>query len=382
MHPPGAPLPAARAHRARPSARLPRAGCCRPRAILVCSVVAVSLDAAYADAALLWCSSALVLALPFFVMTFNRAYTFKEPDERRRLQKWAWVATPAVASIALAALDGATQGERPGAVTRALSGCPACRLCRRPPACTPPIWTPRLAPDAVPPVAGAAATFSFAARALYLAALGLALMLAMLFVTEHSARVRFDMSSWALAFPLEALAIATQWYAAAVPGRLTTGMALAGLAVASGAVATLSLHTLHALLMGGVFVPVRAGWLGWRRRGVPGSWLGCARLCPCLRAGPGQAAGRPLRDALAAASPAAAPQEAKFTPLAVQQLTHEAFRAAGAKLKTAAAALGLNRKGAVNGAPLADFALQVGMQAAGPGRRAWAWTGRGRAFEG
>ena len=98
--------------------------------------------------------------------------------------------------------------------------------------------------------------FTFATRMLYLVSLSLGLMLGMLFLTGHASRIKFDMPSWALAFPLEALAVATLMYAAAVPGILTNGMAYAGLAVASLTVLVLLLHTLQALLMGGVFVMV------------------------------------------------------------------------------------------------------------------------------
>jgi hypothetical protein len=81
--------------------------------------------------------------------------------------------------------------------------------------------------------------------------------LGLLYLTGHASRLRYDTPSWALAFPLEALALATLLYAAAIPGTLTNGMAYAGLAVASTAVISLTLHTLQALLMGGVFVQAR-----------------------------------------------------------------------------------------------------------------------------
>lgn len=60
-----------------PRRLLPPTGC------LVCSVVAVSLDPAYAEAAVLWFSSALILAVPFFVMTFNRCVA-----DRRDCRGW------------------------------------------------------------------------------------------------------------------------------------------------------------------------------------------------------------------------------------------------------------------------------------------------------
>ena len=98
-------------------------------------------------------------------------------------------------------------------------------------------------------------------RLLYLLSLSLAFLLGLLFFTGHASRLKFEVSSWSLAFPLEALALATLLYAAAIPGTLTNGMAYAALAVASATVAVLALHTLQPLLMGGIFVQV-GGWFG------------------------------------------------------------------------------------------------------------------------
>lgn len=139
---------------------------------------------------------------------------------------------------------------------------PACDHLRPPPSA--------LGVTGVPVDAIVSSSFDFFSRLLYLGALGLGLMLALLFCTGHASRLRFDVSSWALAFPLEALAVATLMYAAAVPGVLTNGMAYAGLAVSSAAVVVLALHTLQALLMGGVFVQV----------GAAGAALHCWG-CPC-----------------------------------------------------------------------------------------------------
>ena len=98
-------------------------------------------------------------------------------------------------------------------------------------------------------------------RLLYLLSLSLALLLGLLFLNGHASRLKFEVSSWTLAFPLEALAIATLMYAAAIPGTLTNGMAYAALAAASVTVAVLVLHTLQSLLMGGIFVQ-GGGWVG------------------------------------------------------------------------------------------------------------------------
>lgn len=164
------------------------------------------------------------------------------------------MAVPAVACVAQVVLSGATNCER---VLLALFGCRAAlaptpaNQSRHLPA----LAAVMLADGATPPAPG----FDFMSRLLYLAALSLGMMLGLLFLTGHASRIKFDLPSWSLAFPLEALALATLVYAAAISGTLTNGMAYAGLAVASTAVVVLSLHTLHALLMGGIFVQVGGG---------------------------------------------------------------------------------------------------------------------------
>eukprot|EP00887_Chlorella_sp_A99_P002932 scaffold24.g2932.t1 len=255
-----------------------------PTACLVCALVGPLLDARYGEACFLWYGAGVATGLPVYVISFQRggrrvyalwllalrianaALLFNEPDDRNRLLKWSWVALPAVACAALAVLSAEIDG-------------------------------------AVAAAAAAAAPFGFASRLLYMLSLSLAMVLGLLFLTGHTSRLRFDVASWALAFPLEALAIATLLYAAAIPGSMTMGMAVAGLATASVAVLVLALHTIQSLLMGGVFV-----------------------------------------------------MDPKYGPLSQQILTHEAFRAAGERLKAAAAALGPSGKGSA--AALADFALQ------------------------
>ncbi|PSC71350.1 C4-dicarboxylate ABC transporter [Micractinium conductrix] len=250
-------------------------------ACFVCALVAPFLDPAhYTEPAFLWFSVALALALPLYVITFQRALLFNEPDDRQRLLKWTWVAAPAVACAAQVVLNAAT-GPAVEIGGQVFSGAFSNGA----------EW---LSPS-----------FTFASRMLYFIALGLGLMLGALFLTGHASRLKFDMSSWALGFPLDALAIATLMYAGAVPGILTNGMACAALAVASLATLVLSLHSLHSLLMGGIFV-----------------------------------------------------MDPKYGPLSQQILTHEAFRASGERLKAAAAALEAGNGGAVNAAALADFALQ------------------------
>ncbi|KAL4449458.1 hypothetical protein ABPG77_007102 [Micractinium sp. CCAP 211/92] len=245
-----------------------------PTACFVCAVVAPFLDTRYGEAAYLWFALAVALAVPLYVLTFNKAVLFKEADDRNRPLKWVWVAVPAVACVAQVALSAATTS---GGTAGSFLGADAAPL-----------------------------PFDFLSRLLYLLSLSLAMVLGLLFMTGHASRLRFDVSSWSLAFPLEALALGTLLYAAAIPGVLTNGMAYAALATSSVAVLVLSLHTIQALLMGGIFV-----------------------------------------------------MDPKYGPLSQQILTHEAFRAAGQRLKAAAAALGTTGKaGAVNSAALADFALQ------------------------
>lgn len=107
----------------------------------------------------------VALAVPLYVITFQRRVLFNEPDDRNRHLVWTWVAAPAVAAAAMAVLAGATNE-----VALASVG-----------------------------------AFGFGARTIYLLALSLGLLLALLFITGHSTRVKFDVASWALAFPLEAL---------------------------------------------------------------------------------------------------------------------------------------------------------------------------------
>ncbi len=155
-------------------------------------------------------------------------------------------------------------------------------------------------------VAFGALTFDFASRVLYFIALALGMMLGLLFLTGHTSRLKFDpTSTWGIVFPLEALALVTLMYAASVQGTLSTGMAYAGLVVPSAAVALCSFQSIQTLLMGNFFV-----------------------------------------------------MDAKYGPLSQQILTHEAFRAAGARLTAAVGALDPGKTGNVNQAALADFALQ------------------------
>jgi len=109
-------------------------------------------------------------------------------------------------------------------------------------------------------------------------------------------KLRFDFSFWALAFPLDVLAMSCMVYAKSVKGTLmaanfSSGLAYATLAIASYGNAVLFLNT--------------AFWLLKRR------WL------------------RP---------------ETKWAPLSLNKLTHEAFRVAGAKLAAQASALGDDMK--------------------------------------
>ena len=85
-----------------------------PTACFVCALVAPFLDPRYTEAAYLWFAAAVALALPTYVITFQRAVLFQEPDDRNRPLKWTWVSAWAVAcaaQVVLAAATGPT-GER------------------------------------------------------------------------------------------------------------------------------------------------------------------------------------------------------------------------------------------------------------------------------
>lgn len=146
------------------------------------------------------------------------------------------------------------------------------------------------------------------------------------------------------------------------------GMAYAALATSSVAVLVLSLHTIQALLMGGVFVMVslpageRLPLTRVYRHGSGlqsrAGWASGAEAPEGIRSRLPHA--EPVTLARALCAVPAVLQDPKYGPLSQQILTHEAFRAAGQRLKAAAAALGTAGKaGAVNPAALADFALQV-----------------------
>lgn len=55
-----------------------------PTACFVCALVAPFLDARYAEAAYLWFALAVALAVPLYVLTFNKAVLFNEADDRNR----------------------------------------------------------------------------------------------------------------------------------------------------------------------------------------------------------------------------------------------------------------------------------------------------------
>lgn len=55
-----------------------------PTACFVCAVVAPFLDTRYVEAAYLWFALAVALAVPLYVLTFNKAVLFNEADDRSR----------------------------------------------------------------------------------------------------------------------------------------------------------------------------------------------------------------------------------------------------------------------------------------------------------
>lgn len=245
-----------------------------PTANFICAFAAPMLDGNYTEASYLWLAVATILSIPLYVLTFQRSILFNEPDDRNRNLKWTWVAAPAVACGAQAILNAATA--MPAGSTLDVYGV-----------------------TNIP--------FDFTSRLLYYIALSLAFILGLLFLTGHSSRTRFDASSsWSLAFPLEALALATLLYASAIRGTLPNGMAYASLAITTWTVVVLTLHSIQNLLMRGFFT-----------------------------------------------------MDPKYGPLSQQILTHEAFRAAGERLKVAVTALDPNNSGKVNPFALEDLARQV-----------------------
>ena len=244
-----------------------------PIANFVCAFAAPLLDVNYTEASYLWFATATILVIPLYVLTFQKSVLFNEPDDRNRNLKWTWVAAPAIACGAQVILNTATAMPEGSVIN--VNG------------------TENL-------------PFDFMSRLLFYIALSLAFILGLLFLTGHSSRTKFDASaSWSLAFPLEALALATLLYASAIRGTLPNGMAYAGLAIASWTVLVLTLHSLHSILMKGFFT-----------------------------------------------------MDPKYGPLSQQILTHEAFRYAGERLKVAVAALDSDNVGKVNPFALADLALQ------------------------
>lgn len=161
-------------------------------------------DADVVEAMWLWMGFGVTMWLLTFAMTWQRVVLNVEADDRQRSLAWAWVAAPALAALAVAALTG---------------------------------------------------DFGPLAKTLFFSALSLALALGVLFVQGYSSRGVFDPAfSWAYAFPVEALAVAAVRYSAAVPGAFTEGMAYCALALASGATAVLALQTLRELILRRVFV--------------------------------------------------------------------------------------------------------------------------------
>lgn len=241
-------------------------------ATFVCALTGPMLDSGYTEASYLWFAAATVLSIPLYVITFHKSVMFNEPDDRNRHLKWTWVAAPAVACAAQVILSAAN-----------------------------------VVPVSTISLNGASGlAFDFTSRLLYFIAVSLGLVLGLLFLTGHSSRIKFDPSaSWTLAFPLEALALATLFYASAIRGTLPNGMAYAGLAIATWTVLVLTLHSIQSILMKGFFT-----------------------------------------------------MDPKYGPLSQQILTHEAFRAAGERLKAAVAALDPSGSGKPNPFALADLALQ------------------------
>ncbi|KAK9807776.1 hypothetical protein WJX72_008899 [[Myrmecia] bisecta] len=184
-----------------------------PVGAFVAAVVGPTIDADYREAMYLWFSFALLTWGVLFTLTFYKGLVGANVDERTRPLMWIWVAAPAVAVPAYLALEG-------------------------------------------PPLASGASAFDFFAKLFYFFALSLACVLAWGCLRGFFGRTRpFDMSAdWVYAFALDALAIAAMLYSGAVRGGFTQGMAYTALGVASWVNTLLVLHSLAAILGGGVYV--------------------------------------------------------------------------------------------------------------------------------
>ena len=215
-----------------------------PTANLVCSFCLPYVypgDANMREAAMVWTAYGVALGVPAYVAAMYKSFVVFEADDRIRLLKWGLVAWTSMLSITT------FSGMTPATTTAATLSSPL----------------------------------------IYLFSLILAMVLGLLFVTGHFSQLKFDVTStWMIAFPIDALAIATLLYYQTVPGVLTQGMAYAGLATAAYATIILTLHTINAALMNKLWT-----------------------------------------------------MDPKYGPLSQQILTHEAFRAASIRLEKQAECL-------------------------------------------
>lgn len=217
-----------------------------PVGTFIAALVGPTLDENYTEAAYFWFAFAFVMWLILFPITFYKAIVFVDADERMRPILFIWIAPPAIASVTYSVL----------------------------------LQQSNTVLDS---------SFSPVAKTLYFMSLSFFFILGWLFVTGHFVRGKFAPSSWAYAFPLEALAIATISWASGIPGNWPHGMAITGLVIATGATALCTLQTLSSLSLKGWFTA-----------------------------------------------------DLKYGPMSIQRLSHEGFRGAMAKLSTAVAGLDPN----------------------------------------
>jgi hypothetical protein len=194
---------------------------------------------------MVWTAYGVALGVPAYVAAMYKSFVVFEADDRIRPLKWGLVAWTSMLSITT--FSGMTPATATATATAATLSSPL----------------------------------------IYLFSLVLAMVLGLLFVTGHFSQLKFDVTSaWMMAFPIDALAIATLLYYQTVPGVLTQGMAYAGLATAAVATIVLTLHTVNAALMNKLWT-----------------------------------------------------MDPKYGPLSQQILTHEAFRAASIRLEKQAECL-------------------------------------------
>ncbi|DBA68888.1 TPA: hypothetical protein ACH3X2_013364 [Trebouxia sp. C0005] len=174
----------------------------------VMALVAPAISRAYVEAALFGFGFALIMWLVLFTMTFQRAITAANADDRHRPAMWMWVAAPAIACLAYNSIVGETDGN-------------------------------------------GALTFDNVSKSFMFMALSLFFCLGWGFVRGFFGRSKFDMADWGYSFPVDVLAICLIQYSGDVRGSWTRGMAYTAITIATGLGTFLRSDSLHSLCQSG-----------------------------------------------------------------------------------------------------------------------------------